>query len=649
MPINQEQPQQAQQILIPQPQQQVQQVIHLQPVPQAIPQQAQFVNTADFGTRITVQHPVQPQPTKLIETTRNLVTGQDVLNINGAVSAEGAVNLETSTPQSIVTEYNTNQQSTASVVTNVQINHSEAAQAYSTTAAPLVTQSVLKQPIIVADLLENSVQSTTEKRIEVTEEVREIPTEPSTILVTPRPVSTNFLAPITAGIQLQNVEHESRQNYYVEVQKSLPYYLGKYEYPVFQNRSQNIHEKAQENVELGRNLLYLPPKAEALVQQLPQVEVSQKFTDALSAQQLPSPILRGNFLEVDQQEQAGYQHYAIQQLPIYYKQVVEKPVPYPVIQTQVVEKPVEVTKYVSQPYPVPVQVPVEVPYPVEKHIPVKVEVEKIVEKPVHITQVVEKQVPVPQPYPVEKIVEKQVPVEVTKYVEVRVPQPYPVEKVVQKIVQQPYPVEVRVPVDRIVEKKIPVPHYIEKHVPIEKIIEKPVPHYIDRPYPVEVKVPVHIPSYHSYDTSKYSHKPLIQQFVKSFKFPILQTADYLKYSHKGLAEQHTQQSQSLGYVYNNPYSYGGQYLPPKHEAPVVKGYLPPADCEPLYKTGYHTIKSDDYIGLSPPRIEKQYPRKYRQARSNFEKNLRIEYGFMPPLIPSVEIDEHGKPIEKESK
>lgn len=625
-----------------------------QPAPQIVPQQLpQYESSANFGAQqVSIQNNIQhPAPTKLIETTRNLVTGEDVLNINHAVSSEEVSNVETSTAQSIVTEYNNNQVTAAgaNVVTKVEINHSEGGQYYSTTAAPLVTKSLLNQPIVVADLVENSVKSTTEKYVAVTEEAHEQPTPPPTILVTPRPVSTNFLAPITAGIQLQNVEHETHNNYYVEIQKSLPYYLGKYEYPLPENVTQNIHEKAAQNVELGRSLLYLPPKTEGLVEQLPEVEINQKFTDSVSVQQLPSPILKGNFLEADQQQVQAYHQVAIQQVPVYYKQFIEKPVPYPVIQTQIVEKPVEVTKYVTQPYPVHIQVPVEVPYPVEKQVPVKVEVEKIVEKPVHITKVVEKPVPVPQPYPVEKIVEKPVPVEVTKFVEVRVPQPvpYPVEKVVQKIVKQPYPVEVRVPVEKIVEKTVPVPHYIEKPVPVEKIIEKPVPHYIDRPYPVEVKVPVHVPS-HSYELPKYPQKPLLQ-FIKAFKLPLLQSSEYLKYSHKAAAEQHAQQSQSQGYVYNNPYSYAPQYLPPKQQAPLTKEYLPPVESQLSYKSAYHTIKLDDYIGLSPPKVEKYYPRKYRQARSNFEKNLRIEYGFMPPLIPSVEIDEHGKPIEKDTK
>lgn len=38
--------------------------------------------------------------------------------------------------------------------------------------------------------------------------------------------------------------------------------------------------------------------------------------------------------------------------------------------------------------------------------------------------------------------------------------------------------------------------------------------------------------------------------------------------------------------------------------------------------------------------------KYRR-NSNFAKNLRWEYGFKPPLIPSIEIDEHGNPIDRE--
>lgn len=38
--------------------------------------------------------------------------------------------------------------------------------------------------------------------------------------------------------------------------------------------------------------------------------------------------------------------------------------------------------------------------------------------------------------------------------------------------------------------------------------------------------------------------------------------------------------------------------------------------------------------------------KFRR-QSDYGKNLRIEYGFKPPMIPSVEIDENGNPINSE--
>ncbi|XP_029708109.1 titin-like isoform X1 [Aedes albopictus] len=171
--------------------------------------------------------------------------------------------------------------------------------------------------------------------------------------------------------------------------------------------------------------------------------------------------------------------------------IVEKkiPVPYPV--EKIVEKPVPTPVHV--PYPVEKQVPVHhyVDRPVPHHVPVPVTVEKIVEKPVTIEKVITKEVQVPYPVTqiVEKIVDRPIPVEkvITKEVQV----PYPVTQ----FVNRPYPVEV--PVEKVVEKIVdrPVETVVEKHVevPVPVAVEKVVEKFIDRPVPYPVQVPVEVP------------------------------------------------------------------------------------------------------------------------------------------------------------
>lgn len=694
------------------------------------------LNAGNYGEKIN-------GASKLIESTKNLITGEDVLKLNEAISEKSETTVESTTAKSVVSEYNT-EEAISTLLTRVQVNYD----GESNTITPTTEINLEKEPIVVADYEDNSIKSTTVKYSETTNEgystTTNVVDNESTdygstpapdVLVTPRPIGTNFLAPITAGVQLQSIEESKSANnnkhYFVEIQKSLPYYLGKYEFiqnPAVYNEQQSIQQnvsveqKAMENIELGNTLLYFPindkPRAEALVQQLPQVNINQQFSqERFNVQQLPKPLIENKFnpkveltksetkdtniasseenknvqsqhviyniLESAEQYNQGSHAYQenlkaqqiyegqnyqqVVQVPVVVQKVVEKPVPYPVVQTKIVEKPVPVTKYVKQPYPVevPVHIPIHVPYPVEKQVPIAVPVEKIVEKPIHITKYVEKPVHIPQPYPVEKIVEK--PVEVTKYVD----RPYPVEVRVPHPV--PYAVEklVQVPVQVPVEK--PVPQYIEK------IIEKPVAQYINTPYPVGESNAQNIygQQYLNVDFSKFIQKPVAVSHVRISQGNRGQPGKYTKTGTKvqsknhGRLEQYTQQSQQQQtVVYNNPYAYAPthlkHYIPPKQELLLTKGYVPPklstngylppkSDCEQqlaALRNLYFTIKHDDYIGLLPPKQSSRnvkFPRKLRQARSNFNDNPRVEYGFMPPLVPSLEIDENGKPIEKGDK
>nr|XP_023019384.1 uncharacterized protein LOC111508187 [Leptinotarsa decemlineata] len=455
---------------------------------------------SEFGLRINKLK--NEESNKLVESTQHLVSGQDVLDINSAI-----------------TEYQESNTKINSQETNTEYKTSDVTSVSTTTESSIKESSFNGQPIIVADSLEIDVPSST-SFVESNQEESYSTAKStawfsstasplvSTVVVTPRPVSTKFLAPITAGIRLQNVEKHTEEReqiknnnkMHIEVQESIPYYLGKYEYPISYEQHVNINnssissidEKAKENIELGKTLLYFPSQGISVRNQ-PIADVDNHIT----IQQLPGTDIKNQFLEIDQEQAQGYQN----QVTVQHTPDVE-------------QAPKEVTKVIHEPYPV------EVPYSIVKQVEIPRTIQKVIEKPIHITRYVEKPVRIPQPIPVEKVVEKPVhiPVHITKYidrpypVEVRVPypQPFPVERVVQKIVKQPYPVEVRVPVqvEKIVEKK--VPHYIEKPVPVEKIVEKPVPHYIDRPYPVEKIVEKPVTQYvdRPYPVEKIIEKPV---------------------------------------------------------------------------------------------------------------------------------------------
>lgn len=219
-------------------------------IPNQIVRVAPRGHYTEFGNRL------QPKQTnKLIESTRNYVTGVDVLNINAAVSSTPSYSpdLETNTLHTLLHKYVT-----------------PSIEASSFTANQNGDDGLLSQPIIVADKLpENTGQENGEE-----------------ILVTPRPIASKFLAPITAGVRLQQVEEQQsantetveqrEHNLNVEVVKSTPYYLGMYQYPLgldsTENLTSNVEEKAVHDVELGKTLLFFPeeqlPKNEGELQNL---------------------------------------------------------------------------------------------------------------------------------------------------------------------------------------------------------------------------------------------------------------------------------------------------------------------------------------------------------------------------------------------
>lgn len=124
------------------------------------------------------------------------------------------------------------------------------------------------------------------------------------------------------------------------------------------------------------------------------------------------------------------------------------------------------------------------PIIIEKEIPVTQFVDRFIEKQVPYPEQVQVPVdrPVAIPIPIEKFIDR--PVEVTRYVD----KPYPVE------VPRPYPVEVKVPYP--VEQKVFVDRPVHVPYPIEKLVEKQIFHQVPVPTPVAVPYEVQVPVEH---------------------------------------------------------------------------------------------------------------------------------------------------------
>ncbi|XP_037051587.1 uncharacterized protein LOC119085314 [Bradysia coprophila] len=518
------------------------------------------------------------------------------------------------------------------------------------------------------------------------------------ISVTQSPISNKFLAPIQAGLRLSNegkniedcldlvqkqplVSHSGAEavdgkTTIVEVQKSLniknilisqeeekPKQVI-YQQPVFGARFIPKKSKIiQQNVYIDRPY---PVEVNKYIERPVRVEVPVPV-DRIVEKPVPYPVPVERIVEK----------------PI--ERIVEKTVPGPVqnvVVEKIVEKPIHHTHY--QPYQVTKTERVPVPYVVEKIVdrPITVEkiVEKIVDRPVEVERIVER----PYKEVVEKFIDRPYPVEVEKIVEKEVKVEVPVEKVVEKIVDRPVPVEV--PVDR--------PYAVTVEKIVEKFVDRPVPYAVHVPYPVPYAVHVAPPKQHhtiikttTHDHGKnlfhLNHKKTKHVFLPNppisphFSSNSIHPPEISSINQQHL---HLQPPVSINHHHHEStilkpiHTISNQLIPPAFHYPNLKP-------KPVYGVPFlgHSAKTthlfpkllnydnqyagsfdyqshiykDDYLG--PPPSLQRYTNiwSYRQTPKfrrniNFGKSLRWEYGFRPPLIPSVEIDEHGNPINKEN-
>lgn len=491
------------------------------------------------------------------------------------------------------------------------------------------------------------------------------------ITVTQSPISNKFLAPIQAGLRLSNegkhiddcldlVQKEpitspiDGKKTIVEVQKSI-----NIKNILISQEQEKPKQQAYSQQVFGARFV---PKKQKVVQQ--NVYIDRPYPVEVNKyieKPVPVPVHVDRIVEVEKKVQGPVQ-----------KVFIEK----------IVEKPIHHTHY--QPYQVTKTERIPVPYVVEKIVdrPVHVEkiVEKIVDRPVEVEKIVEKEVKIA--VPVEKIVEKFIdrpyPVEIEKIVEKEVKIEVPVEKIVEKIIDRPVPVEIHVPVDR--------PYPVE----VEKFIDRPIPYAVHVPYPVPYAVHVAPPKQHHtiIKTTTHEHgKNLFNHNHKNTKHVFIPNSPPNHHFSSNLIHSSEIPSTKQNiHIQPTPINHHHEstILKPIH---TISNHLsPPAlyytsiKPKPVYGLPFlgHPTKTthlfpkhlsydnqyagsfdyqshiykDDYLG--PPPLQRQnHVWSYRQTPKfrrniNFGKSLRWEYGFRPPLVPSVEIDEHGNPINKEN-
>uniref|UniRef100_A0A182W839 Uncharacterized protein n=1 Tax=Anopheles minimus TaxID=112268 RepID=A0A182W839_9DIPT len=514
---------------------------------------------------------------------------------------------------------------------------------------------------------------------------------PTVVTVAPKPVSSRYLAPIQVGLRLSNADKshavedcqdgtKPKEQTVVEVQKSVNIKN------ILINQETPNAQQFGTRTKIIKQPVYVEKPIERIVKQPVFIEkpidriIKQPVYVEKQIQQIvkqPVYIEKHVPVPVDRIVEKPVYHtrYVDRPFPVEHQihvpveKIVEKPVPVEKIVTQKVNVPYPVTHVIDRPVPVEkiVETPVTVevpryidrPYPVEKivdrPVPVEVPVEKIVEKivdrPIEVERVVEKHVQVPVPVTVEKVVEKIVDRPVPYPVEKIVDRPYAVEKIVEKIVDRPYPVQipVQVPVHYPVEVPvgIPIPYPVEKyitlpihepkpthsiiktvhheHFDIGKFLAQKKKHFVDHFFPKS-----HHPSKLSLESpGKYVIQPNLRypkndlHYGASASIPVIVDGNHLNVQTHFL---HDKPNPALGLVFNGD-AYAGNFGYIHHE-PIVK---------------------DDYVGPTPLLDDHWAAKsdvKFRRSPS-YGKSLRIEYGgFKPPLVPSVEIDEHGVPLPK---
>jgi hypothetical protein len=491
---------------------------------------------------------------------------------------------------------------------------------------------------------------------------------PYTTSYTQKSLSAKFLAPIQAGLRLSS---EPKQKLDEDCDEDLPSSTTTTIGPprkAEQRTVVNVHKNVRVNKVLVQPGPYGAHKLVGIPTKQPCTQPNKCGED--NGYLPPAPVVpiipvkptivhtqRPVIIHTTERVPIEVEKLVVKEVPI------DRPVPYPVdrVIERIVEKPVEKVVIKEVPYDRIVEKVVNVdrpvPYPVNRLIPVEKPVERVVVKDVPYPVIQEKIVHVDRPVIQEKIVEIDRPVIQEKVVEIekQVPVDRPIHVPVH--IDRPIPVEVGVPVYHLVHVEVPIPihHLVEKNVPYPVHVHipyllkpPPKPHYIIKTNKVKEHGLFDFKHNHHHKTIKhiYLKEPnniigdtIIDSHHAPHPYPFdtfgllppplsFQTIDAIPspFTHN-LHIDREPRFQSID-------SYGPQAAASIN---VINTALPPASFNSYNSHHFHSHKNNHVA--------------HQLQRPNFSgglnlKELRWEYGFKPPLIPSTEIDDFGNPIKK---
>ncbi|XP_041786165.1 uncharacterized protein LOC121601412 isoform X2 [Anopheles merus] len=371
-------------------------------------------------------------------------------------------------------------------------------------------------------------------------------------------------------------------------------------------------------------------------------------------------------------------------VPLVIDRIVEKPIHYIVDRPIQIENNVPVEKIVKTPVVVEkiITEEVKIPYHVPHILDRPVTVEKIVKKPVEVPHYIDRPVKKKNERPVavkttvetniEKIINRPIPIQhvIEKHVQVSVPAA--LEKVVEKIIDRPVPYTV----EQIIDRPFPVEKNVDRPYPVQVPVEIPVHYPVQVPvaipvlYPVEkyITLPLHEPkpTHSIIKTVHYEHldfgmflaqkkKYLVDHFFpKSHHYPKIDGAkpgemhSFYPNNRYPINDLHYAASSSNPVIVDNHHF--NTQAKNLHEKQPLEILNDDAYAGNVASMQYEPVIKDDYIGPIPLLADHWAKSDVKFRRNpSYGKGHRIEYGgFKPPLVPSVEIDEHGIPLLKKS-
>ncbi|KAH8254523.1 hypothetical protein KR032_010633, partial [Drosophila birchii] len=334
------------------------------------------------------------------------------------------------------------------------------------------------------------------------------------------------------------------------------------------------------------------------------------------------PVIQDSHQEHHHHLEHHEPHYPVDKL----KQVVEKHIPVPYAVPQPVPVPVHVEHYVDRPYPVETIVEHAVPYPVptvvekivEKHVPV--EVERIVEKPVHVEKIIEKYVDRPMAIPIHVPVAIHMPMPPGHsslpfthhgHPNALAPWSHSVAHIPPKVLQNYY--------TRMLKKLLPQLTAKAPPAPASQAPSKAIK--LSKPVAATAKQPV---------------KPVRGEAPKVATFSLADMRFDLRPPPPPLGSPWLQGAR---YIYN---TLPADLATAAASAPtqMVKSYIGPVPATSSSGSGDSALSNefDEFQRWRNGHSLKRSP--------DFGRNLQLEYGFKPPLVPSMEIDDKGNPLKQ---